>query len=200
MARVSHKRVKQLLNEKRSKISDKQFFTSRILAGHYEDVAAAQSKRYRYDRRVHVNIYWNPNDNNAASTNNTSIAIHAAPYLGDTGVARIDHDTGVVGTSGISIVRIPVDVDMHSAVVTVTFGLSCCHIFKVACKDPGGEELLIRDLAPMFIQKLLNTLMTHSCHTEASFLRRPCGAWERRWVPGSQSSAFPDLPRQMLPC
>ena len=77
MARVSHKRVKQLLNEKRSKISDKQFFTSRILAGHYEDVAAAQSKRYRYDRRVHVNIYWNPNDNNAASTNNTSIVINA---------------------------------------------------------------------------------------------------------------------------
>ena len=62
MARVSHKRVKQLLNEKRSKITDKQFFTSRILAGHYEDVAAAQSKRYRYDRRVHVNIYWNTHD------------------------------------------------------------------------------------------------------------------------------------------
>lgn len=50
MARVSHKRVKQLLNEHRSKITDKQFFTSRILAGHYEDVAAAQTRRYRYDR------------------------------------------------------------------------------------------------------------------------------------------------------
>lgn len=77
MARVSHKRVKQLLNEHRSKITDKQFFTSRILAGHYEDVAAAQSKRYRYDRRVHVNIYWNPDDPNGASTNNTSIVINA---------------------------------------------------------------------------------------------------------------------------
>ena len=77
MARVSHKRVKQLLNEHRSKITDKQFFTSRILAGHFEDVAAAQSKRYRYDRRVHVNIYWNPHDGNAASTNNTSIVINA---------------------------------------------------------------------------------------------------------------------------
>ncbi len=77
MARVSHKRVKQLLNEHRSKITDKQFFTSRILAGHYEDVAAAQSKRYRYDRRVRVNIYWNPNDPNGASTNNTNILINA---------------------------------------------------------------------------------------------------------------------------
>lgn len=77
MARVNHKRVKQLLNEHRSKITDKQFFTSRILAGHYEDVAAAQSRRYRYDRRVHVNIYWNPDDPNAACTNNASILINA---------------------------------------------------------------------------------------------------------------------------
>lgn len=77
MARVSHKRVKQLLNEHRSKITDKHFFTSRILAGHYEDVAAAQTRRYRYDRRIRVNIYWNPDDPNAACTNNASILINA---------------------------------------------------------------------------------------------------------------------------
>lgn len=77
MARVNHRRVKQLLNEKRSKITDRQFFTSRILAGHFEDVAAAQTKRYRYNRRVHVNIYWDPKDNNGACTNNTSIRINA---------------------------------------------------------------------------------------------------------------------------
>ena len=77
MARVNHRRVKQLLNEKRSKITDRQFFTSRILAGHFEDVAAAQTKRYRYNRRVHVNIYWDPKDHNGAYTNNTSIRINA---------------------------------------------------------------------------------------------------------------------------
>ena len=38
MARVNHKKVKQLINEKRSKISDRQFFTSRILALHFEDM------------------------------------------------------------------------------------------------------------------------------------------------------------------
>ena len=43
MARVNHKRVKQLLNEKRSRITDRQFFTSRILAGHFEDMAMAQT-------------------------------------------------------------------------------------------------------------------------------------------------------------
>ena len=77
MARVSHKRVKQLLNEKRSKITDKQFFTSRILAGHFEDVAAAQTKRYHYSRRVRVILYWQPNDSNAARTDNAVIAINA---------------------------------------------------------------------------------------------------------------------------
>lgn len=77
MARVNHRRVKQLLNEKRSKISDRQFFTSRILAGHFEDVAAAQTKRYKYNRRVHVSIYWNSKDPNGACTNNTAIRINA---------------------------------------------------------------------------------------------------------------------------
>lgn len=77
MARVNHKRVKQLMNEKRSKITDRQFFTSRILAGHFEDVAAAQTKRYKYNRRVHVQIYWDPKDNNGACTNNTYIRINA---------------------------------------------------------------------------------------------------------------------------
>lgn len=46
MARVNHKLVKQRLNEKRSKITDRQFFSSRILAGHFEDLAAAQTRRY----------------------------------------------------------------------------------------------------------------------------------------------------------
>ena len=43
MARVNHKKVKQLLSEKRSKITDRQFFTSRILALHFEDMAMAQT-------------------------------------------------------------------------------------------------------------------------------------------------------------
>ena len=44
MARVNHKKVKQMLEETRKKITDRQFFTSRILAGHYEDMAAAQTQ------------------------------------------------------------------------------------------------------------------------------------------------------------
>ena len=43
MARVNHKKVKQMLEETRKKITDRQFFTSRILAGHYEDMAGTDT-------------------------------------------------------------------------------------------------------------------------------------------------------------
>lgn len=81
MARVNHKKVKQLLNEKRSKITDRQFFTSRILAGHFEDMAAAQTRRYHYNRRVHVNLYWKANDPSVAQTDNAKIVINSGNRL-----------------------------------------------------------------------------------------------------------------------
>ena len=76
MARVNHKKVKQLLNEKRSKITDRQFFSSRILAGHFEDMAAAQTKRYHYNRRVRVNLFWKPKDGSLAETDNSQVRIN----------------------------------------------------------------------------------------------------------------------------
>lgn len=77
MARVNHKRVKQLLNEKRSKITDRQFFTSRILALHFEDMAIAQTRRYKYNRRVHVDLMWKPKEDIIARTDNLTIKINA---------------------------------------------------------------------------------------------------------------------------
>ncbi len=77
MARVNHKLVKQRLNEKRSKITDRQFFTSRLLGGYFEDLAAAQTKRYHYNRRVRVSLYWKPNEKFFAATNNQVILINA---------------------------------------------------------------------------------------------------------------------------
>lgn len=76
MARVNHKLVKQRLNEQRSKITDRQFFSSRLLAGHFEDLAAAQTRRYHYNRRVHVNLYWKPKEYHVASTDNLFIRIN----------------------------------------------------------------------------------------------------------------------------
>lgn len=82
MARVNHKLVKQRLNEKRSKITDRQFFTSRLFAGHLEDLAAAQTRRYHYNRRVRVNIYWDSKDGFFAATDNMSVKINAGhPFI-----------------------------------------------------------------------------------------------------------------------
>ena len=76
MSRVNHRIVRQRLNEKRSKISDSQFFSSAILAGHYEDIAAAQSRRYQYNRRVKVDLYWDPKDGEIAFTDNAVVHIN----------------------------------------------------------------------------------------------------------------------------
>jgi len=76
MARVNHILVKERLNEKRSKITDRQFFTSRLLAGHFEDMAEAQTRRYKYNRRVHVNLIWEPENNLMAMTDNRVIVIN----------------------------------------------------------------------------------------------------------------------------
>lgn len=76
MARVNHKLVRRLLDEKRSKISDRQFFTSRVLALHFEDMAAAQTRRYSYSRRVRVRLAWNPKSGSVAYTNNLTIYIN----------------------------------------------------------------------------------------------------------------------------
>lgn len=81
MARVNHKLVKQRLNEQRSKISDRQFFSSRLLAGHFEDLAAAQTRRYRYNRRVRVNLYWKPREKHVASTDNMFVRINTGNSL-----------------------------------------------------------------------------------------------------------------------
>ena len=45
MARVNHKKIKQLIAQKQKTITDRQFFVSRALAAHFEDIAAAQTRR-----------------------------------------------------------------------------------------------------------------------------------------------------------
>lgn len=77
MARVNHKLVRRLIDEKRSKISDRQFFTSRVLALHFEDMAVAQTRRYSYNRRVRVRLSWEPKSGEAACTDNLTIRINA---------------------------------------------------------------------------------------------------------------------------
>lgn len=77
MTRVNHKKVKQLIQQKRGRITDQEFFTSRLLALHFEDVAAAQTKRYGASRRVRVRLLWQPDNTDLAYTDNLYITINA---------------------------------------------------------------------------------------------------------------------------
>lgn len=77
MARVNHKKIKQLIQQKRGRITDQEFFTSRLLALHFEDVAAAQTKRYGASRRVRVRLLWQPDNTDLAYTDNLHITINA---------------------------------------------------------------------------------------------------------------------------
>ena len=77
MARVNHKKVNQLIQQKRGKITDQEFFTSRLLARHFEDMAAAQTKRYGASRRVRVRLLWQPGNSDLAYTDNLHITINA---------------------------------------------------------------------------------------------------------------------------
>lgn len=77
MTRVNHKKVKQLIQQKRGRITDQEFFTSRLLALHFEDVAAAQTKRYGASRRVRIRLLWQPESSDLAYTDNLHITINA---------------------------------------------------------------------------------------------------------------------------
>ena len=77
MTRVNHKKVKQLIQQKRGKITDQEFFTSRLLSHHFEDMAAAQTKRYGASRRVRVHLIWQPGNPELAYTDNLIITINA---------------------------------------------------------------------------------------------------------------------------
>jgi hypothetical protein len=74
---VNHKQVKQLIHQKRRTITDKQFFTARILAGHFADMAAAQTRRYGHRRKVKMHIVWEPKNDNLAYTRFEQIWINA---------------------------------------------------------------------------------------------------------------------------
>lgn len=81
MSRVNHKKIQQLIEQKRKTITDRQFFSSRLLAGHFEDMAAAQTRRYGYTRRIRVRTVWEPKNQQIACTNNDLIWINAGHTL-----------------------------------------------------------------------------------------------------------------------
>ena len=77
MARVDHKKIRQLIAQKQKTVTDRQFFSSRAFAAYFADMALAQALRYGYHRRVKVRTVWEPKNGNTAMTNNELIWLNA---------------------------------------------------------------------------------------------------------------------------
>ena len=99
------------------------------------------------------------------------IPISTAANFGNHRVATVNEYGDIVGARHIGILRLPIQIDVDPPVVFVPAGLCRCNVLKVASKDPGGEELLIRDLTALLIQKLLYALMIDSSHCSSSLSR-----------------------------
>ena len=77
MARVDHKKIRQLIAQKQKTVTDRQFFSSRAFAAYFADMALAQTRRYGYHRRVKVCTVWEAKNGNTAMTNNELIWLNA---------------------------------------------------------------------------------------------------------------------------
>ena len=66
MARVDHKKIRQLIAQKQ-----------KAFAAYFADMALAQTRRYGYHRRVKVRTVWEPKNGNTAMTNNELIWLNA---------------------------------------------------------------------------------------------------------------------------
>jgi hypothetical protein len=94
---VNHKKIQQLIAQKRKTITDRQFFSSRLLAGHFEDMAAAQTRRYGHTRRVKVRMVWEPKNQGVARTDNDLIWINAGHPLITAKKTRVERYDMVCG-------------------------------------------------------------------------------------------------------
>jgi cobalamin biosynthesis protein CobT len=93
---VDHRKIKRLI-EQRKTITDRQFFASRLLAGHFADVAAAQTRRYGYSRRVKARIVWEPKNGGLARTDNDLIWINAGHPMVTAKKSRVERYDMVCG-------------------------------------------------------------------------------------------------------
>ena len=73
--RASHREIHKLINEKKAKIKDKDFFESKVFRGYLEDIAEVVSKRYK--RPIEVNVTYDKEQNYVAKTDNRVIYINA---------------------------------------------------------------------------------------------------------------------------
>ena len=75
MARVNHKQIKKLIAQKVKTVRDRQLFTSPGMAAHLADIAAAQTRRYHFSRRVRVKIIWEPKQTGFLGVTNDDVVL-----------------------------------------------------------------------------------------------------------------------------
>ena len=98
MGKSIHKRVRERLDEVKTTITDEEFFTSSLLAKHFELIASAQTGRYGSKSRIKVLIFWDLKERDVAWTDNRKIYINAAhPFVmtAENRVARYQLITGL---------------------------------------------------------------------------------------------------------
>lgn len=72
-----HKKVRQLVADKKSKIKDKEFFISSVLRRHFEDIAFGVTQKYG-NKRIKVNLLWDENPNaEIGYTNSLTVTLNA---------------------------------------------------------------------------------------------------------------------------
>lgn len=81
IASANHRRVRELVCQKKVKISDEEFFTSKVLKLHFEDLAAAATRRYRANLRITVTVIFQPDSDVTAYTSFHEIVLNAACEL-----------------------------------------------------------------------------------------------------------------------
>ena len=57
-SRIDHRKVRKLIEDRKSAIRDDELFVSRLMCGHFEDIDAASMGVYGIRRRVRVVIRW----------------------------------------------------------------------------------------------------------------------------------------------
>ena len=87
MRNDSHRAVQRLLNDTKNSVTDKQFFTARAFSLALEDIAAAQTSRFKPKNRIRVIVVWKPRSDMTARTDGNLIFINAA-YPGFRGLNR----------------------------------------------------------------------------------------------------------------
>ena len=75
--RTSHRTIRKLIQEEKSKITDEQLFCSSQFAAYMTDIVEAATKRYR--RKSKVKLLWDSSEQaDVAWTDNRIIQINAA--------------------------------------------------------------------------------------------------------------------------